>query len=317
MLLRIPKAWELPERSATPEHIYRDRRRFLRNTVLAAGAGLLAPAPVFRAAAEQAEPGYRLLEAPRNPRFQRVESRPIAPESVAAHVNNFYEFTLDKERVAELAARFRSRPWEVEVKGQVEKPFKFDVDDLLKRFPLEERVYRHRCVEAWSVVVPWVGFPLKQFVEWCRPTAKARFLRMVSFYRPSEAPGQREMSWYPWPYYEGLRMDEATNELALLVVGSYGHILPNQNGAPLRVILPWKYGYKSIKSITRFEFTEKQPKTFWNDLVPHEYDFTSNVNPNVPHPRWSQATENELTLGRRIPTLLYNGYGEFVAHLYS
>lgn len=317
MLLRIPKPWELPERAATPESIYRERRRFLRNAALAAGAGLLAPAPVFRAAVEQAEPGYRPLEAPRSPRFNHVEGRPIAPEAIAAHVNNFYEFTLDKERVDELAARFRSRPWEVEVKGLVEKPFKFDVDDLLKRFSLEERVYRHRCVEAWSVVVPWVGFPLKQFVEWCRPTAKAKFLRMVSFYRPAEAPGQREMIWYPWPYYEGLRLDEATNELALLVVGSYGHILPNQNGAPLRVILPWKYGYKSIKSITRFEFTEKQPKTFWSDLVPHEYDFTSNVNPNVPHPRWSQATENELTLGRRIPTLLYNGYGEFVAHLYS
>ncbi len=317
MLIRIPKPWELPERAAAPEHIYRGRRRFLRSSVLAAGAGWALPAKLLRAGSGQAEPGYRLLDAPRHPKFERVEGRPIAPESIAAHVNNFYEFTLHKERVADLAANFRSRPWQVEVKGRVEKSFRFDVDDLLQRFPLEERVYRHRCVEAWSIVVPWVGFPLKKFVEWCRPTSKARFLRMVSFYRPAEAPGQREMDWYPWPYYEALRMDEATNELAMLVVGSYGHILPNQNGAPLRLIVPWKYGYKSIKSITLFEFTEKQPKTFWSDLVPREYDFSSNINPGVPHPRWSQATENELTLGRRIPTLLYNGYGEYVAHLYQ
>lgn len=315
MLIRVPRPWTLPERSVTPESIYRARRRFLQDTARLIGAGLAAPGLLLRAAS-QSIPAHAPLNAPRNPRFEKVEGRPIAPESIAAGVNNFYEFTVEKERVQVLAARFRSRPWQVEVKGHVEKPFRFDVDDLLRRFPLEERVYRHRCVEAWSLVVPWVGFPLRQFVEWCRPTARAKYLRMVSFYRPQEAPGQHEMHWYPWPYYEALRLEEATNELALLVVGSYGHILPNQNGAPLRLIVPWKYGFKSIKAITRFEFTEKQPRTFWNDVVPHEYDFTANVNPRVPHPRWSQATEQELTLDRRIPTLPYNGYGEFVAHLY-
>ncbi|MCL6480675.1 MAG: protein-methionine-sulfoxide reductase catalytic subunit MsrP [Firmicutes bacterium] len=315
MLIRIPKPWTLPERSVTPEQVYHARRRFLQQAALAVGAGWAAPGLLLRAA-RQSAPTYAPLNAPRNPRFEKVEGRPIAPESIAAGISNFYEFTMEKERVHELAARFRSRPWQVEVKGHVEKPFRFDVDDLLRRFPLEERVYRHRCVEAWSIVVPWVGFPLRQFVEWCRPTARAKYLRMVSFYRPQEAPGQREMRWYPWPYYEALRLDEAVNELALLVVGSYGHLLPNQNGAPLRLIAPWKYGFKSIKSITVFEFTEKRPRTFWNDVVPQEYDFAANVNPRVPHPRWSQATEHELTLDRRIPTLPYNGYEEMVAHLY-
>jgi len=198
----------------------------------------------------------------------------------------------------------------------VEKPLKFDVDDLLKRFPLEERVYRLRCVEAWSIVVPWIGFPMAKFVEWAKPTAKAKHVRMVSFLRPGECPGQREQTWYPWPYFEGLRLDEATNEVAFLVVGSFGHVLPNQNGSPLRLAVPWKYGYKSIKGITVFEFTDRQPPTFWNRLVPDEYDFLSNVNPAKPHPRWSQASEIDVPSQKRIPTLPYNGYGDFVAQLY-
>ena len=221
-----------------------------------------------------------------------MPGRKISPESVVGGYNNYYEFLTDKRRVAEHAANFRTRPWQIEVKGLVEKPLKFDVDDLLKEFPLEERIYRHRCVEAWSIVVPWSGFPMAKFVAWAKPTAKANYVRMVSFYRPEQCIGQREQAWYKWPYYEALRMDEAMNELAFLVVGSYGHILPNQNGSPLRLATPWKYGYKSIKGITTFEFTEKQPHTFWNDLAPAEYDFLSNVNPAKPHPRWSQASES-------------------------
>jgi sulfoxide reductase catalytic subunit YedY len=317
VLTKVPKGWEIPEREVTPEGVSRPRRKFIQGSAVLVGlaAGIangwlkaLAPDP-------PGITGLRKLAATRNPKY-KVE-RPITEERIVAGYNNFYEFTTNKERVARLAERFRSRPWEITVGGEVEKPLRIDVDDLIRQMTLEERVYRLRCVEAWSVVVPWIGFPLAKFVEWAKPKSTARYLRMVSFLKPDEAVGQREQSWYPWPYYEGLTMEEARNELAMLVVGSYGHILPNQNGAPLRLITPWKYGYKSIKSIVRFEFVRTQPKTFWNDLAPNEYDFSSNVNPKVPHPRWSQATEEDVATGKRIPTLPYNGYAEYVAHLYK
>src|SRR5712692_1159909 len=316
MLVRKRKPAEAPEREVTPESDYLGRRRLLQ--AAAAGfAGLassLGTASGSRAAVPAA--ALRPLPAPRNPKY-KVEGREISPEAVTGGFNNYYEFTLEKQRVAQLAEQFQSRPWQIEVRGLVEKPQKFDVDDLLKRFPLEERVYRLRCVEAWSIVVPWTGFPLAKFVEWAQPTAKAKYLRMVSFLRPGQCPGQREQTWYPWPYFEGLRLDEAANEVAFVVVGSYGHILPNSNGSPLRLAVPWKYGYKSIKAITVFEFTDKQPHTFWNTLAPNEYDFLSNVNPAKPHPRWSQATEEDVATRKRIPTLPYNGYSEYVAHLYK
>lgn len=315
MLIRKPKSGEVPEREVTPESVYLGRRRLLR----AAALGFTGVASSLGAAlASGDKPGVegpRRLSAPRNSKY-KVEGRDITPESITAGFNNYYEFTVDKRRVAELAEHFESRPWQIEVRGLVEKPLKFDVDDLLKRFPLEERVYRLRCVEAWSIVVPWIGFPMAKFVEWAKPTAKAKYVRMVSVLRPGQCPGQREQTWYPWPYFEALRLDEARNEVALLVVGSYGHILPNSNGSPLRLAVPWKYGYKSIKAIMQFEFTDKQPPTFWNTVVPNEYDFLSNVNPAKPHPRWSQATEEEVATRKRIPTLPYNGYGEYVAHLY-
>ena len=315
MLIRKRKLGEVPEREVIPESVYLGRRRLLQ----AAAAGFAGLASGLGAACSSrgAAPAEALrpLPAPRNPQY-KVEGREITPESITAGFNNYYEFTLEKRRVAQLAEQFQSRPWQIEVRGLVEKPLKFDVDDLLKRFPLEERVYRMRCVEAWSIVVPWTGFPLAKFVEWAKPTAKAKYLRMVSVLRPGQCPGQREQTWYPWPYFEGLRLDEATNEVAFLVVGSYGHVLPNQNGSPLRLATPWKYGYKSIKAITLFEFTDKQPPTFWNTLVPAEYDFLSNVNPAKPHPRWSQATEEEVATRKRIPTLPYNGYGGYVARLY-
>jgi sulfoxide reductase catalytic subunit YedY len=336
MLPGKPKGWEIPEREVTPEKVYLARRRFLGAAAMglgsvtaAIGGAAKALAPISHQAISDAElqshersglanpreEAWPSLVAARNSKY-KVEDRPITPESITAHFNNYYEFTLKKQRVAELAADFQARAWRVEVRGHVEKPFQFDADDLRKKFSLEERVYRMRCVEAWSIVVPWIGFPMAKLVEWARPTPKAKFVRMVGVNRPSQCPGQREAAYYPWPYFEGLRLEEARNELALLVMGSYGHILPNQNGAPLRLITPWKYGYKSIKGITLFEFTDKQPPTFWNTLVPEEYDFLSNVNPAKPHPRWSQATEQDVASGRRIPTLPFNGYGEFVAHLY-
>ncbi len=316
MLIRKSKPGEVPEREVTPEPIYLGRRRLFQ----AAALGLSGIASRLRATLPSGEkPGagaLRPLPASRDAKY-KVEGREITLEAITAGFNNYYEFTTEKRRVAELAEHFDSRPWQIEVRGLVEKPLQFDVDDLLKRFPLEERVYRMRCVEAWSIVVPWTGLPMAKFIEWAKPTAKAKYLRMVSFLRPGQCPGQREQTWYPWPYFEGLRLDEAMNEVAFLVVGSYGHILPNSNGSPLRLAVPWKYGYKSIKGIVRFEFTDKQPPTFWNKLVPNEYDFLSNVNPAKPHPRWSQATEEEVATRRRIPTLPYNGYGEYVARLYS
>ena len=198
----------------------------------------------------------------------------------------------------------------------VEKPFTIAFDDLLKKMPLEERVYRHRCVEAWAMTVPWSGFPLKALVDFARPLGSAKFLAMETFENPEVAPGQNQR-WYPWPYLEGLAIDEATNELAFIATGLYGKPMPKQNGAPLRLAVPWKYGFKSVKSLVRFHFAEKRPVSFWEELQGREYGFWANVNPKVPHPRWSQATERLLGTGKRVPTRIYNGYGEFVAGLYT
>jgi len=240
--------------------------------------------------------------------------RPPTAEKFATTYNNFYEFGSHK-RISDAAQRLPIRPWQVRIEGMVEKPFTIDIDDLLKRMPLEERLYRHRCVEAWSMAVPWSGFPMKALVDFAKPLSSTKYLQMETFHDPAVAPGQRQ-SWYPWPYVEGLTIAEATNELAFLVTGIYGKPLPRQNGAPLRLAVPWKYGFKSIKSIVRFVFTDKRPKSFWEGLNSSEYGFWANVNPNVPHPRWSQATERVLGTDERVPTRIYNGYGEFVADLY-
>ncbi|MFQ6114455.1 MAG: protein-methionine-sulfoxide reductase catalytic subunit MsrP [bacterium] len=326
--IKISKAWELPERLVTPEDVYLNRRRFLKTIGISGlGAwGLLAGCLEKSSEAEaqsselievrrtipKPEPPYPV---PRNGKY--IVERPLTTEEVAASYINFYEFSTNKAMVWRLAERFKTRPWEVEVTGHVHKEKRYDVDELVKRMPLEERVYRHRCVEAWSMVVPWVGFQFKKLIDEVQPTSNARYVRMVSFLRPEQAAGQRTQRWYPWPYFEGLTLAEATNELTMLVTGIYGHALPNQHGAPIRLVVPWKYGFKSIKSVVRIEFLSKQPPTFWNTVTPNEYDFWSNVNPNVPHPRWSQVTERVIDTGKRIPTLLYNGYGEFVAHLYQ
>ena len=236
---------------------------------------------------------------------------------IAATYNNFYEFSSSKTNIWKLVERFETRPWEIEISGLVENPMKIDIDDLIKQMPLEERIYRFRCVETWAMVVPWIGFPMKALLEKVQPKNEAKYVRMTTFMDPDVA-FQQNNGRLPWPYVEGLTLAEAMNDLAMLVVGIYGHILPPQHGAPIRLIVPWKYGFKSIKSIVSIEFTDKKPRTFWNVILPREYGFEANVNPNVPHPRWSQANEWLIpTRDVSYPTQIYNGYGEYVAHLYK
>jgi sulfoxide reductase catalytic subunit YedY len=321
MLIKIPKGWEIPERKVTPEHVYLNRRKFLARAsagLVAGVGGLIMPGDAGFSLLAKQEPAQALapLKAPRNPEYKT--DRPITAERIATGYNNYYEFTEVKDQVWKVAQDFKPRPWQIEFKGDIEKPFKIDVDELIKKMTLEERVYRHRCVERWVVIFPWIGFPMKKLVEFAKPTSKARYIRMVSFFRPGQAPGQRGGTWDAyWPYYEGLTMEEANNELAFMVVGAYGKVLPNQNGSPIRLHMPWKYGFKSIKAITKFEFVEKKPPTFWHTAVPNEYDFEANVNPNKPHPRWSQAHEQLVETGETVPTKLYNGYEKYVAQLYK
>jgi sulfoxide reductase catalytic subunit YedY len=322
--IRIPRGWEIPASQTTAEEIYLDRRRFLKTAGLG-GIGALALASGCGGATSDKGAAWAGLPAPeawkglyparRSERFRL--DRALTGEAVAARYNNFYEFTADKEGVAALAAKFPFYPWQVEVAGLVSRPKVYDIDDLLRMVPLEERLYRHRCVEAWAMAVPWTGIPFKALILKLAPLSSAKFVRMVSFSKPDLALGQAMQSWYPWPYYEGLTMAEATSELALLATGIYGHPLPMQHGAPIRLVTPWKYGFKSIKSIVRIEFVEQRPRSFWSDVAPAEYDFIANVDPAVPHPRWSQATERLIGTGERVTTQPFNGYGEFVASLYA
>ena len=306
MLIKIPKGWEIPEREAAPEHVYQNRRAILKAAGFFAMEGLMA-------AADAPKSPY---PAKRNPQFKL--DRPITEEWAATGYNNYYEFhPTDKQAVKDLVGKFVTRPWTIQVKGLVNKPQTLDLDELERTIPLEERLYRFRCVEAWSMAVPWTGFPFAELIKKLDPKPEAKFIRMVTVHRPDQMPGIRMANWYPWPYYEGLRLDEAMHPLAMLVTGLYGKPLPKQNGAPIRVITPWKYGYKSIKSIVTMEFVSKQPRTFWNDSQPTEYGFYSNVNPKKPHPRWSQATEKVIPTMERVPTLPYNGYEEFVAAMYT
>lgn len=304
------RGWETPESAVTPESLWLNRRALL------AGAGALllggSSAPsVAQSVVPLAGPGGR-YPAPRNPRYEA--DRALTAEAEATTYNNFYEFGSSKN-IWRAAQSLPLRPWTVTIDGLVEQPLTLDIDQLLNRMPLEERAYRLRCVEGWAMTVPWSGFPLKALVELARPLGSAKYLTMQTFQMPDKAPGQKQF-WYPWPYTEGLTLDEATNELAFIATGIYGKPLPAQNGAPLRLAVPWKYGFKSVKSIARFQFTEQRPTTFWERLQSSEYGFWANVNPQVSHPRWSQASERLLGSEERVPTRLYNGYGDFVAHLY-
>jgi sulfoxide reductase catalytic subunit YedY len=314
------RPWKIAEREATPETVFRERRSLLKAAGFAAlGLTGLAPAacgPARDAAilgAQKHPPGADLYPAQRNSRYPL--DRLLTDEAYAASYNNFYEFSTFKARVYKKSARLRTSPWHVEVGGLAEKPRVFDINELVRALPLEERLYRFRCVEAWAMAVPWTGFPLRELIKTVQPLSSAKYVRFVTFMKPEQAPNQSP-SYGRWPYTEGLTMAEAMNELTLIATGIYGHPLPKQHGAPLRLVVPWKYGFKSIKSIVKIEFTTAQPHTFWNSNRPAEYDFVANVDPAVPHPRWSQATERLIDSGERRPTLPYNGYAEWVAHLY-
>lgn len=302
MPIRIPRGWEMPESAVTPEHLVFGRRK-----ALAAGAALAALPGL--AQAQQAA----ALPAMRNTRY--APGRDITPEREVTTFNNFYEFGSHKT-ISAAAQRLPQRPWTVKVEGMVETPREFGIEDLLRTMPIEERVYRLRCVEAWSMVVPWTGFALSALLDLVKPLASARFVVFETAAIPSVMPGLRQ-SWYPWPYIEGCTIAEAANELSFMVVGAYGRLLPPQNGGPIRFHQPWKYGFKAGKSIVRITLTDQRPVSFWERIQPQEYGFWANVNPQVPHPRWSQATERPLGSNTRIPTQLFNGYGDFVASLYT
>jgi sulfoxide reductase catalytic subunit YedY len=308
------RGWEIPERLATPEHLFFNRRAFL-----VGGASTLALAPRTAMAQRVSDvgnlpdPTADLYPAKRNEKY--TLDRPITDEKINAHYNNFYEFNSSKE-VSDQAQKLTIRPWTIKIDGMVEKPMEVGIDELLRKMTLEERTYRHRCVEAWSMAIAWTGFPFAKLVDFARPLGSAKYVQMTTFMNPKEAPGERQ-SWFPWPYIEGLTMAEATNDLAFLATGAYGHPMAKQHGAPLRLALPWKYGFKSIKSIVRFTFTDKRPVGMWEKLQASEYGFWANVNPAVPHPRWSQASEEVIGTGERKPTLIFNGYGEYVAGIYK
>lgn len=315
MWIKKRRGWEIKESLATPEAVFRGRRRFLAG----AGAAVLAPALLAcekEAGAEAMEavvdPSTGFYPVTRNERYQL--DRDLTPEADATSYNNYYEFGTSKN-VVKAAQALPIRPWALTIEGMVEKPLTIDIDDLLKQMPLEERLYRHRCVEAWAMAVPWSGFPLAALVALAKPNSDAKFLRFESFMMPEVAEGQSE-PWYPWPYIEGVTLAEATNDLAFMVTGLYGKPAPKQNGAPLRLALPWKYGFKSAKGIQRIVFTDQQPVGLWEALQASEYGFYANVNPAIAHPRWSQESERLLGSGERVPTQIYNGYGEFVAGLY-
>ena len=314
MLIRTKRRWEIAERLATSESLYVNRRRLLQG--LAAGPILAAAATALggrRAFGEEADPSAGLYPVGRNEAY--TLDRALTDEETATTYNNYYEFGSSKS-IWRKAQELPIRPWSVTVDGLVEQPFEIAIDDLLAKMPLEERLYRHRCVEAWSMAVPWSAFPLRALVEMARPLGSAKYVRLESFYDPEVADGQRA-TWFPWPYVEGLTVAEATNELAFMVTGLYGKPVPKQNGAPLRIALPWKYGFKSIKGIQRIHFTEERPVSFWEELQASEYGFWANVNPEVPHPRWSQAQERVLGDEGMVSTQLFNGYAEEVAHLYQ
>ncbi len=316
MLIKKIHGWELPESMVTPQEVFLNRRQF----VAAMGAGAAATGLGLGPAQAAADPSASLYPVKTNPLF-KDPGRPVTPKEVNITYNNFYEFGTSKS-ISSAAEALKIRPWEVRIDGEVEKPFTIAFDDLLKKVTLEERVYRHRCVEAWSMVVPWSGFTLRQLVDLAKPLSSAKYVRFETFNDPDMAPGQRPSLFglgggLPWPYVEGVTMAEARNDLSFMVTGAYGAPVPRSMGAPIRLHLPWKYGFKSIKSIVRVSFTKERPVSFWEQLQKNEYGFWANVNPEVAHPRWSQASERVLGTSERIPTELFNGYGEFVADLYK
>ncbi|MBI5450667.1 MAG: protein-methionine-sulfoxide reductase catalytic subunit MsrP [Gammaproteobacteria bacterium] len=309
MLIKIKGPGEVTESEVTSQDLYLDRRRFLR---LGAGS-LLTAAALSNEIWQPALAGNKLAHVIKGP---YTVDEPLTPYESVTTYNNFYEFGTDKEDPSRLAASLKARPWKVIIDGEVARPGSYDIDDLIKPHTLQERVYRLRCVEAWSMVIPWVGVPLADLLKRFTPNSRAKFVRFETLYDPKQFPGQRR-SVLDWPYIEGLRIDEAMHPLTLMAVGLYGEVLPNQNGAPLRLVVPWKYGFKSIKSIVRITLTEQMPVNTWARSAPDEYGFYANVNPQVDHPRWSQAKERRIGDYFKRETLMFNGYGAEVAPLYS
>jgi methionine sulfoxide reductase catalytic subunit len=315
MIIKVKTSADIPSSEITPEPVYHSRREFMRTAAvgavgLAAGGALLGGAE-----AEAAQTGADLPPAKKSP--LSVTDKPHTWEQITNY-NNFYEFGTNKSDPAQNSGQFKPRPWTVKVDGLVGKPADYAIDDLIKMNQLEERVYRHRCVEAWSMVIPWTGIPLADILKKVEPTSAAKFVEFTSVTRPAEMPGQRARN-LPYPYVEGLRLDEAMHPLTLAVVGLYGKVLPNPNGAPLRIHIPWKYGFKSGKSIVRIRLTDKEPKNTWQIMAADEYGFYANVNPDVDHPRWSQRTERVIggLFNANKPTVKFNGYGDQVASLYA
>ncbi|MCZ4281890.1 protein-methionine-sulfoxide reductase catalytic subunit MsrP [Kiloniella laminariae] len=324
MFIKIRKRWELKEHQATSETVYINRRQFMQKAAL--GSALISTGLIAGCEEQSAEattpsgektlsldPSAQYYPAGRNELYKL--DRALSDERLATTYNNFYEFGSSKN-IYQKAQALPIRPWDIVLDGMVEKPLTLGIDDLLSKVDLEERLYRHRCVEAWSMAVPWTGFPLRKLLSLAQPLSSARYVRMETFNLPDIAVGQKA-SWYPWPYIEGLTIEEASNDLAFLATGIYGKPMPKQNGAPLRLVTPWKYGFKSTKSIVRFTFTDERPVSFWEEIQGSEYGFWANVNPEVPHARWSQASEQPLGQSDRVPTLLFNGYAEEVADLYK
>ena len=319
MLIKKNSGIEIPSSEITPKEIYLSRRTFMTGAAaLAASAALVAcgapPAPAEPDAAVEGNGGAPQTAVSEGQTDELGD--PLTSYRDTTNYNNFYEFTTDKEEVASKAAGFPVSPWQIEVDGLVNNPGVYDIDDLRSRFNQEERIYRMRCVEGWSMVIPWLGFPLSQLLQEVEPTADAKYVRFETLYDPEKMPGQNSR-WYEWPYIEGLRLDEAMHDLTILSTGLYGEDLLPQNGAPIRLVVPWKYGFKSIKSIVKISLVDEMPTSLWMSTAPREYGFYANVNPEVPHPRWSQATERRIgELGRR-KTLMFNGYEEQVADLYA
>ena len=297
----------------TSERVYLSRRDFLKGMGVAAASGLVLAACGGRDLAAE------IQVVPEDLQVSATSDKlgnPLTPYKAITNYNNYYEFSTNKESVARLAQDLVTSPWSVMVGGLVHNPQTYDVDDLLKRFSQQERIYRLRCVEGWSMVIPWLGFPMSELLKEVEPTSEAKFVRFTTLYDPKQMPGQKD-GWYEWPYVEGLGIDEAMNDLAILATGLYGKPLPPQDGAPIRLVVPWKYGFKSIKSIVKIDLVAEMPVSLWMAAAPHEYGFYANVNPEVDHPRWSQATERRIGNSGRIPTLMFNGYEEEVAYLYK
>ena len=296
----------------TPYSLYLSRRDFLKAAGIVTGSTLLAacaPKATRTALPQGVAPDV-------SGKFDELGDPANSFEDITNY-NNYYEFSTDKQSVNSLSQDFTTSPWTVEVYGLVKHPQTYGIEDMLSKFPQEERIYRLRCVEAWSMVIPWTGFPLASLLKQVQPTSDAKYVRFETVYRPEEMPGQKDSFFYPWPYQEGLRLDEAMHDLTILATGLYGISMPNPNGAPIRLVVPWKYGFKSIKSIVKIELVAEQPATLWNTIDPFEYGFYSNVNPDRPHPRWSQASERRIGELNRRPTLMFNGYAEQVAQLYE